>query len=237
MFQESHDADSTTQGTDREASPAFQALAERGQALAALLAARRFSLGFVSRRDGGTRFLPFIDSSYPGLSALSRVLTAPEWLSDVVAASRRTEPTVFGAPDQTTMSGVAFIANSPVAGETVVAFSVHSSCGRCGLVAVSGHTPVFDEDGLTRAHLRAFGLFRAACTLRPPEPAPHGNLTKRDIECLRLTADGLTSEQLAARLGLSVHTANQYVSAVVDKLDAVNRMHAVAKALRAGIIS
>jgi DNA-binding CsgD family transcriptional regulator len=237
MFQDSHDADSTAQGIGRETSPAFQALAERGQALAALLSARRFSLGFVSLRDGGTRFLPFIDSSYPGLSALSRVLTAPEWQGDVVAASRRTEPTVFGEAEQGMANGIAGVANSPVTGETVIAFPVHSSCGRRGLVAVSGCAPVLEEDGLARAHLRAFRLFRAACALRPPEPAPHGDLTKRDIECLRLTADGLTSEQLAARLGLSVHTANQYVSAVVDKLDAVNRMHAVAKALRAGIIS
>ena len=68
------------------------------------------------------------------------------------------------------------------------------------------------------------------------EVAKYG-LSKRDIECLRLTADGLTSEQIAERLGLSVHTANQYVAAAAEKLDAVNRMHAVAKALRAGIIS
>ena len=37
-------------------------------------------------------------------------------------------------------------------------------------------------------------------------------------------------------LKLSVHTANQYLTNTTQKLDAVNRMHAVAKALRMGLI-
>jgi DNA-binding CsgD family transcriptional regulator len=61
-------------------------------------------------------------------------------------------------------------------------------------------------------------------------------MSKREIECLRLTANGLTSEEIAAELGLSVHTANQYLTSSAQKLNAVNRIHAVAKALRAGLI-
>ena len=33
-----------------------------------------------------------------------------------------------------------------------------------------------------------------------------------------------------------MHTANQYLTNTAQKLDAVNRMHAVAKALRLGLI-
>lgn len=237
MFQDGLDQPPCSDPGANETSPAFQALAERGQALAVLLSAKRFSLGFVSRRDGGTVLLPFIDSSYPGLSSLSRVLTGPGGMKELVEISRRAGPAVFGLSAQAVPAGIHPVETPLVPGEIGIVFPVHSPCGRRGLVAVSGPAPVLDEDRLTRAHLRAFALFRSACALRAPEPARHGNLTKRDIECLRLTADGLTSEQLAARLGLSVHTANQYVSAVVEKLDAVNRMHAVAKALRAGIIS
>ena len=38
------------------------------------------------------------------------------------------------------------------------------------------------------------------------------------------------------RLKLSVHTANQYLTQSAQKLDAVNRTQAVAKALRLGLI-
>lgn len=124
-----------------------------------------------------------------------------------------------------------------MADETSVVFPVHAPCGRRGLIALSGAALALDEDALMRAHLRGFGLFRAACALRAPEPGRLHPLSERDVECLRLTADGLTSEQIAERLSLSIHTANQYISTAVAKMDAVNRMHAVAKALRAGIIA
>lgn len=237
MFQGGLDQSYPPDRNASEASPAFQALAERGQALAAMLSAKRFSLVLASHRDSGTTLLPFIDSSYPGFSSLSRLLTAGGEAGDLAGAARYAEPTIFGLEGRLASAGARSDEAVLVTGEIAIVFPVHSSCGRRGLVAVSGTAPVLDEDSLTRAHLRAFALFRSACALRAPEAAPRSNLTRRDVECLRLTADGLTSEQLAERLGLSVHTANQYISAVVDKLDAVNRMHAVAKALRAGIIS
>ncbi len=43
-------------------------------------------------------------------------------------------------------------------------------------------------------------------------------------------------EDIARILGLSVHTANQYLTSAGAKLDAVNRMQAVAKAIRLGLI-
>jgi DNA-binding CsgD family transcriptional regulator len=61
-------------------------------------------------------------------------------------------------------------------------------------------------------------------------------ISKRELECLKLTANGYTSDEIARLLKLSVHTANQYLSNTTQKLDAVNRMHAVAKALRMGLI-
>ncbi len=61
-------------------------------------------------------------------------------------------------------------------------------------------------------------------------------MSKRERQCLQLTARGKTSDEIAAALGLSIHTANQYLTATTQKLNAVNRMHAVAKALRLGLI-
>ncbi|MET0170742.1 MAG: helix-turn-helix transcriptional regulator, partial [Aliihoeflea sp.] len=220
MFQDGPDQSPSLLPDAGKLSPAFQALAERGQALAALLSAKRFSLVLAAHKDGSTTLLPFIDSSYPGFSSLSRLLTAGGEKDGLAEASRYAEPTIFGAAKPEASAGVRCHEAVLVIGETAIVFPAHSSCGRRGLVAVSGAAPLFDEDSLARAHLRAFALFRSACALRAPEPVARRDLTKRDIECLRLTADGLTSEQLAARLGLSVHTANQYVSAVVEKLDA-----------------
>ena len=62
-------------------------------------------------------------------------------------------------------------------------------------------------------------------------------LTKREQECLFWTAAGKTSAEIGTILSLSEHTINNYLVAVCHKLDSVNRAHAVAKAIRQGIIS
>lgn len=236
MLQDGPDPQINADRIEREVSRAFLAVVDRGQDLAAMMEAKRFAIVFAAYRDGRLSLLAFLDSSYPGLSALSRALTAPGETAALQQALTRAQPTVFSnARERPAHHGHA-VAPALVAEETSIVLPVHSPCGRRGLVALGGPEMSVDEDRSMRAHLRAFALFRSACQLRAPEPRAGHGLSRRDIECLRLTADGLTSEQIAERLGLSVHTANQYVSAATEKLDAVNRMHAVAKALRAGII-
>jgi len=237
MLQDGPDPQIAADGMEREVSRAFLAVVERGQELAVMVEAKRFAIVFAAYRDSRLSLLPFVDSSYPGLSALSRALTAPGESLELQQAVSRAQPTIFSASRELPAHHGQGCAPALIGDETSVVLPVHSPCGRRGLVALSGADMNVGEDRLMRAHLRAFSLFRAACDLRAPEPRLRHGLSKRDIECLRLTADGLTSEQIAERLGLSVHTANQYVSAAAEKLDAVNRMHAVAKALRAGIIS
>ncbi|HEV1997750.1 MAG TPA: helix-turn-helix transcriptional regulator [Candidatus Dormibacteraeota bacterium] len=67
---------------------------------------------------------------------------------------------------------------------------------------------------------------------RPPEA-----LTARELEVLRLMAEGLTNQQVAARLGISEHTAKFHVSAVLGKLAAQSRAEAVTQGYRLGLIS
>lgn len=64
-----------------------------------------------------------------------------------------------------------------------------------------------------------------------------GRLSKREIECLYWTAAGKTSAEIATILDLSEHTINNYLVAVCQKLNSVNRTHAVAKAMREGLIA
>lgn len=61
-------------------------------------------------------------------------------------------------------------------------------------------------------------------------------LTARHIETLELIADGLTNEQIALVLGVHIETAKSHVKRCLSGLDARNRAHAVAVAVRWGII-
>ena len=66
------------------------------------------------------------------------------------------------------------------------------------------------------------------------EPAA---LSDRELEILALVAEGATSNEIAIRLNLSVKTIAYHVDAIFAKLDARSRTHAVALALRQGILS
>lgn len=62
-------------------------------------------------------------------------------------------------------------------------------------------------------------------------------LSDREIACLQMAGDGHISEEIAEKMGLSVHTVNAYLGAATTKLDSVNRIQAIAKAIRLGYIS
>jgi len=66
------------------------------------------------------------------------------------------------------------------------------------------------------------------------EPAA---LSDRELEVLALMAEGATNNEIAIRLHLSVRTITYHVEAIFVKLDARSRTHAVALALRQGILS
>ena len=69
-----------------------------------------------------------------------------------------------------------------------------------------------------------------------PDPA-NLRLSPRQIECLRLAAAGQTSIQIAATLGLSSRTVDQYVGEACERLKVRNRVQAVAKAFELGLFS
>lgn len=62
-------------------------------------------------------------------------------------------------------------------------------------------------------------------------------LSGREVACLQLAGDGLVSEEVAEKLRLSVHTVNAYLATATMKLDSVNRIQAIAKAIRLGYIA
>jgi DNA-binding NarL/FixJ family response regulator len=71
-----------------------------------------------------------------------------------------------------------------------------------------------------------------------PDDGPSAEaLTPRELDVLRLMAEGLPNKAIALRLGISDQTVKFHVAAVCGKLDAVNRTDAVRRALRRGLIS
>ena len=67
-------------------------------------------------------------------------------------------------------------------------------------------------DGLFEVHSRCFALFNEVARIRPGESGRFPSISKRELECLKLAANGNTSEEIARLLKLSVHTANQYLT-------------------------
>ncbi|SDZ07167.1 regulatory protein, luxR family [Saccharopolyspora shandongensis] len=61
-------------------------------------------------------------------------------------------------------------------------------------------------------------------------------LTEREVDVLRLMADGWCTAEIAGGLGYSERTVKNALSSVTSRLKLRNRAHAVAYALRAGII-
>jgi len=66
--------------------------------------------------------------------------------------------------------------------------------------------------------------------------SPAEDLTSRELEVLRLMAEGLPNKTIAARLGISEHTVKFHVNAVMGKLAAESRTEAVVRATRLGLI-
>ena len=58
----------------------------------------------------------------------------------------------------------------------------------------------------------------------------------RELEILSMIADGRSTEETASALALSRHTVKKHVDSVLRKLKANNRTHAVAQAIRKGLI-
>lgn len=112
----------------------------------------------------------------------------------------------------------------------------HEPSGQRGAVSFSGSRQLPDEAELMELHYVANLLYERAFAMRVPHSVTEQNLSGRERECLKWTSLGKTSGEIAKILHLSEHTVNHYLSAACQKLSAVNRTHAVSKAIRAGII-
>jgi DNA-binding NarL/FixJ family response regulator len=75
--------------------------------------------------------------------------------------------------------------------------------------------------------------------LSPAAPVPEagpGGLTSREVEVLRMLAEGLANKTIAWRLGISEHTVKFHVGSIFSKLHAGSRTEAVAIGVRQGLV-
>ena len=112
------------------------------------------------------------------------------------------------------------------------------SAGCAGLVA-------WDDpfaDLVTTIRVVAGGGSRVPLALVPELTAAfHGrhlptDLSDRELEVLALLGRGLTTEQMAEELVLSIHTVRNHIRSVMAKLDAHTRLEAVVVARRRGLL-
>ena len=64
-----------------------------------------------------------------------------------------------------------------------------------------------------------------------PSPAYPGGLTAREVEVLRLVAQGLTDAQVAEKLVISRRTVNWYLTSIYNKIQVSSRSAATRYAI------
>jgi PAS domain S-box-containing protein len=112
------------------------------------------------------------------------------------------------------------------------------------ILAVPGGAPGRDDDRppLPRRHDRPRG---GGARARAPRPGPAGRfagrgasaeLTRRELDILRLLAAGASTRAMAERLHVSPATVRNHVQHILEKLGVHSRLEAAAYATRRGLV-
>ena len=102
------------------------------------------------------------------------------------------------------------------------------------------------DPSVARKVLDEFQRLAASQTPAQPASAAAGDgldrelevepLTPREEEVMRLLVEGLSNKEIGTRLHLTEGTVKNYVSAIIAKLQANDRTHAVVTAIRRGLV-
>jgi DNA-binding CsgD family transcriptional regulator len=117
-----------------------------------------------------------------------------------------------------------------------IAFPVRLGALGNGYVLFLASSIDVSSDLIIDQHVRSCQVMMDLLALEERRSVPAESLSEREIACLQLAGDGRISEEIAEKLGLSVHTVNAYLGSATIKLDSVNRIQAIAKAIRLGYI-
>ncbi len=98
-------------------------------------------------------------------------------------------------------------------------------------LAAVAHGLVVVDPAFAERLIEAPGASESARHLPLAEP-----LTPRELEVLRLLAEGLPNKTIASSLNISEHTVKFHVNAILGKLGVASRTEAVVRATRMGLI-
>lgn len=117
-----------------------------------------------------------------------------------------------------------------------VAIPVHDYKGGRALINFEGSRESLCHTELIELTMLSIHIYDRLASIAAADGNTEAPLTDRELDCLRWTADGKTSSDIARIMGLSEHTVNHYLTRATRKLGSVNRTNAVAKAIRRGWI-
>lgn len=152
------------------------------------------------------------------------------WDGGTIVADGRRQRFLDAAADAGIRSGLAI----PIAhaqGRAIVAFDSSSSS-----VAPARRRAILERLGDAMWVALAIHASRHAMPqdARPRAPSVAHGLSMREHSCLALSARGLTSRDIAAKLGIASRTVDFHIGNVLVKLAALNRHEAIAKAIAQG---
>ncbi|QRM56560.1 LuxR C-terminal-related transcriptional regulator [Sinorhizobium sp. BG8] len=117
-----------------------------------------------------------------------------------------------------------------------VAFLLHSTGGEPHVMLYAGQREVAERAEMAFLYYASVQLFECQERTSIAGLATREKLSSREIECLRWAAAGKSSDEIAIILGISVYTVSSYFKSATKKLQAVNRMQAIASAMRMKLI-
>ena len=186
----------------------------------------------------------------------SYLATCPDVLALPSSAAR--PDVAVATADRCTASVLARLRRDAAMAPAPTVLVIGDLAGADPLAVVECHVVVVLPQPLVTANALVRGVRTAASGggLMPPELvgalaervrllqrevlAPHGlnaaGIMPREADVLRLIADGADTRTIADKLGYAERTVTNVVHDLISKLGARNRSHAVACALRAGVI-
>ena len=115
-------------------------------------------------------------------------------------------------------------------------YPVHGSGGARAAIGFLGNRQDLSHLELGDLGIYAVHAYDIYSNLKDINKPPECLLTPRELEALHWAANGKTSGEIASILSLSDHTVNTYMNNAMRKLNCVNRVQLVAKALRMRLI-
>jgi LuxR family transcriptional regulator, quorum-sensing system regulator BjaR1 len=122
------------------------------------------------------------------------------------------------------------------------AVPIYTTHGFQAIVTFGAHNLELNKSEQAALHLVAIYAHQAIRSLLPNNGKENSywkldkQLSMREIECLKWTAAGKTAYEISIITGISDRTVEHYIASSMRKLNATNRVHAVAAALRFGLI-